>query len=78
MVHFKLVCELVIYLFIQDIRLYVEHFHGINFSHVCRNGNSLTHNLTRHAYHVTGSLVWIEDVLPQVSPFYLTDLASVS
>ena len=53
-------------LLIQDFHLFAEHFHCISFSHICRNGNSIAHNLIRHARHVTSSLVWIEDVPPQV------------
>ena len=64
-------------LLIQDICLYAEHFHCISFSHVC-NGNPVAHNFARHARHVADSLVWMEDVPLQVSPFYLADLASVS
>ena len=36
----------------------------IYISHVRHKGSSVTHNLTRHVLHVTGFLVWIENVPP--------------
>jgi len=36
------------------IELIVESFNQISFSHTRRSGNALTHNLVRHARHVTG------------------------
>ena len=36
----------------------------IYISHIRHESNSVTHNLTRHALHVTGFLVWIKDVPP--------------
>ena len=40
-------------LLIRDIKIHAELFHCISSSHVGRDGNSVTHNLTRHARHVT-------------------------
>ncbi|XP_075655236.1 uncharacterized protein LOC142625472 [Castanea sativa] len=34
----------------------------VSFSHVCRSGNSVTHNITKHARYVRGFSVWTEDV----------------
>ena len=36
----------------------------ISFSHVRRLGNSVAYNLTKHARHVNGYSVWMEDVPP--------------
>ncbi|XP_075655191.1 uncharacterized protein LOC142625412 [Castanea sativa] len=36
----------------------------IAFSHVRRTGNKVAHNLARHARHVRGLSVWVEDVPP--------------
>ena len=41
---------------------YCHYFHCISFSHVCKDGNCVAHNLARHARYVTGFLVWMEDV----------------
>ena len=32
------------------------------FQHVGRVGNTVAHNLARHARHVTGFSIWMEDV----------------
>ena len=37
-------------------------FTCISFQHVGRVGNNVAHNLARHAHHVTGFSVWMEDV----------------
>ena len=47
---------------IQDVKCFANLFHCIRFSHVRREGNSVAHILTRHARHVTGFQVWMEDV----------------
>ena len=49
-------------LFSQDVKCFAILFHCIRFSHVRREGNSVAHNLVRHARHVTGFQVWMEDV----------------
>ena len=38
----------------------------ISFSHIRRLGNSVAHNLAKHARHVRGSSVWMEDVPPHL------------
>ena len=48
-------------LLIRDVKTYVEQFQCISFSHVGREGNFVAHNLVRHAQHVTGFSVWMED-----------------
>ena len=35
----------------------------VKFQRVGREGNNVAHNFARHARHVTGFSVWIEDVL---------------
>lgn len=44
-------------LLIQDTKVFAKSFHCLSFSHVCCEGNSVTHNLARYATHVTGFLV---------------------
>ena len=41
-------------LFSQDFKCFANLFHCIRFSHFRREGNSVAHNLVRHARHVTG------------------------
>ncbi|KAL4650064.1 hypothetical protein ACB092_01G060100 [Castanea dentata] len=38
----------------------------ISFSHTCRIGNSIAHNLAKHARHVGGFWLWMEDVPPHL------------
>ena len=36
----------------------------VSFTHVRRLGNAVAHNLAKHARHVAGLQVWMEDVPP--------------
>jgi len=45
----------------------------ISFSHIRRLGNSIAHNLAKHAQHVAGLKVWMEDVPPHLYSILLTD-----
>lgn len=47
------------------------------FSHVRRECNFVTQNLTRYALHVTSFLVWIEDDSPQLSDVIQANLVSI-
>ena len=38
----------------------------IAFSHIHRNGNRVAHNLAKHARHVRGLSVWVEDMPPHL------------
>lgn len=50
---------------LQNAKCHIETFgNSFFFSHVRREGNSITHNLTKHTLHVTSFLVWIEDIPP--------------
>ena len=46
---------------------------GISFSHIRRLGNSVAHNLAKHARHAAGLKVWMEDVPPHLYSVLLTD-----
>ncbi|XP_075669737.1 uncharacterized protein LOC142639445 [Castanea sativa] len=45
----------------------------VSFSHVRRSGNSIAHNLAKHARYVRGLLVWTEDVPPHLISVILTN-----
>ena len=62
---------------IQDVKCFANLFHCIRFSHVRRKGNSVTHNLTRHARHVTSFQVWMEDVPSYIVNTYQADLPTI-
>ncbi|XP_075650224.1 uncharacterized protein LOC142620799 [Castanea sativa] len=46
----------------------------ISFSHVRRLGNSVAHNLAKHGIHVSGYLIWMEDVPPHLYSILLVDV----
>ena len=48
----------------------------VKFQHVGREGNSVAHNLARHARYVTGFFVWMEDVPSICFEMYQADLPS--
>ena len=61
-------------LLVRDAQLMARLFICISFQHVGRVGNNVAHNLARHARHVTGFSVWMEDVPIQVFTAYQADL----
>ena len=46
----------------------------IAFSHICRSGNRVAHNLAKHARHVKGLSVWVEDNPPHLYDVLFVDL----
>ena len=38
----------------------------IAFTHIRRSGNKVAHNLAKHARHVRGLSVWMEDISPRL------------
>ena len=48
----------------------------VKFQHVGREGNSIAHNLARHARHITGFSIWMEDVPSLCFEMYKVDLPS--
>ena len=45
----------------------------ITFSHTRRIGNTVAHNLAKHARHVIGFKMWMEDVPPHLHSELFTD-----
>ena len=43
------------------------------FSHICRSGNRVAHNLTKHARHVRDLSVWVKDIPPHLYDVLLAD-----
>ena len=60
-------------LLISGAKLYIDSFTSIIFSHTCRLGSFISHNLTRHVRHVSGLYVWIENVPPHLNVVLLSD-----
>ena len=45
----------------------------IAFSHIRRSGNRVAHNLAKHARHVRGLSVWVEDMPPHLYDVHFAD-----
>ena len=53
----------------------IDAFCNLSFSHTHRQVNIIAHNLIRHAKHVSGYLVWMEDVPPQLQNVLQADFS---
>ena len=51
---------------VDEAKELAKYFTYIEFSHVLRQKNSTTHNIARHARHVSEYSVWMEDVPPHL------------
>ena len=58
---------------IEEIRKYANSFLNVRISHVKRKGNSVVHSLARHARHVSGLVVWMEEVPSHILPVLLAE-----
>ena len=58
---------------ISSIKYYLHSCTCISISHTRRSGNSVAHSLEKHARHIDGFFVWMEDVPPQVNDVLLAD-----
>ena len=58
---------------IEEIRKYANSFLNVRISHVKRKGNFVTHSLARHARHVSGLVVWMEEVPSHILPVLLAE-----
>ena len=58
---------------IHDILLFVNSFQSFSFSHVCRQGNTLTDALAKRARLSYPFMVWKESVPPDLYNCYLSD-----
>ena len=47
---------------VEDVKVYANNFIRLLDSHVKRNGNSVAHNLAKHAICIPDFQVWMEDV----------------
>ena len=51
---------------IAEAKFLISSFLSCTFSHIHRHGNSIAHNLGKHTSHVSGLMVWMEDILPHI------------
>ena len=59
---------------IRDIKLLSSAFSNVSFSHTRRLGNRAAHGLARMACNFSSFQVWMEDVPPDLSHVYLSEL----
>ena len=60
---------------VDEAKELAKDFSNIEFSHALRWGNSLAHNIARHARHVSEFMVWMEDVPPHLVSVIQVDSA---
>ena len=63
-------------LVLDEIRIMVNLFNELHYSHVKIEGNIVAHKLAHHAICVSGAVVWMEDVPPLLFPVVSADIAS--
>ena len=62
---------------IDEAKELAKDFTYIEFSHVLRQKNSATHNITRHTRHVSEYSVWMEGILLHLFSIIQADSASI-
>lgn len=62
---------------VHDILVLVSSFNSVSFSHVCRDGNKVAHNLAQLSRSFMDTRVWIEEVPREVLSFVILDLSLV-
>lgn len=61
-------------LLIREAQAFADQLNWVKFQHVGRGGNNIAHNLSRHAHHVIGFSVWMEDISFHCFDVYQADL----
>ena len=61
----------------EDVKLFANNFVRLSYSHIKRNGNSVTHNLAKHAIRIPDFQVWMEDVPTHVVSFLQLDVVDL-
>ena len=56
------------------MKVYANNFIRLLDSHVKRNGNSVAHNLAKHAIRIPDLQVWMEDVPSHIVSFLHSDV----
>ena len=62
---------------IFDVLQLVNAFSLVNFTHVCRIGNNVAHNLARRAISTPYINVWMDEVPPNILQFVQVDLTTL-
>ena len=61
-------------LLVEDVKEYGTKFRRVLYSQVKRNGNSVAHNLAKHALCIPNFQVWMKDVPPHIVQFLQFDV----
>jgi hypothetical protein len=61
-------------LVLEDAKAMLQEFQRFSLSHTRRSGNSVAHALARRASECNNSLVWMEEVPPNITHVLLNDL----
>ncbi|XP_065636888.1 uncharacterized protein LOC136070629 [Quercus suber] len=63
---------------IEEAKLLASQFTVVEFGHSRRQGNSIAHNIARHARHVSKFVMWMEELPPHLPTVILAESASFS
>lgn len=58
---------------LKTVQFIIGTFTSISFHHMPRLSNNVAHNLAKHAIHVRGLVVWIEDVPSHLHDVLIAD-----
>ncbi|XP_065616451.1 uncharacterized protein LOC136061926 [Quercus suber] len=61
-------------LLVEDVKLVANNFVSLSYSHIKRSGNSVAHNLAKHAIRIPDFQVWMEDVPSHIVSFLHSDV----
>ena len=64
-------------LLVEDVKLFAKNFVRLSYSHIKRSGNSVAHNLAKHAIRIPDFQVWMEDVPSNVVSFLHLDVVDL-
>ena len=65
-------------LVIEDAKALLQEFQGFSMSHTRRSGNSVAHALARRASDCNSSLIWLEEVPPDITHVLLNDYFAIN
>ena len=64
-------------LLVEDVKLFANNFVRLSYSHIKRNGNSVAHNLAKHAICIPDFQVWMKNVPSHVVSFLQSDVVDL-
>ena len=65
-------------LVLKDAKVMLQEIQRFSLSHTRRSGNSIAHALARRASECNSVLVWMEEVLPDITHVLLKDLFAIN